>query len=108
VYAIGKVVVPSLNNKYEFSLGANLGYGVFNSKYETMQGTFKADKVYSIKLFIKLDCKNFFVDLSAMTNIIPIDAEIYTFPEGVKVVKSVEENIKYNVVMLGVGYKFAI
>jgi hypothetical protein len=43
-----------------------------------------------------------------MTNIIPIDAEIYTFPEGVKVVKSVEENIKYNVVMLGVGYKFAI
>jgi hypothetical protein len=37
VYAIGKVVVPSLNNKYEFSLGANLGYGVFNSKYEKLR-----------------------------------------------------------------------
>jgi hypothetical protein len=52
---------------------------------------------------VKFDYKNFFVDLSAMTNIIPIDAKINTVNEGVK---SVEENIKYNVVMLGVGYKF--
>jgi hypothetical protein len=35
----------------------------------------------------------------------PIDAKINTVYEDVK---SVEENIKYNVVMLGVGYKFAI
>jgi hypothetical protein len=105
VYAIGKIVVPSINNKYEFSLGTNLGYGVFNSKYETTQGTFKIDKVYSVKIYVKFDYKNFFVDLSAMTNIIPIDAKINTIHEGVK---SVEENIKYNVVMLGIGYKFAI
>jgi hypothetical protein len=70
-----------------------------------MQGTFKADRVYSPKLFIKFDYKNFFVDLSTMTNTIPIDAKINIANEGVK---SVKENIKYNAVMLGVGYKFAI
>jgi hypothetical protein len=104
VYAIGKIVLPA-NDKCEFSFGTNLGYGVFNDKYETTQGTFKADKVYSLKIFMKIDYKNFFVDLSAMTNIIPIDAKINTVHEGLK---SVKENIKYNVVMLGIGYKFVI
>jgi hypothetical protein len=104
VYAIGKIVLPSINDKYEFSFGTNLGYGVFNDKYETTQGTFKADKVYSAKIFVKFDYKNFFVDLSAMTNIIPIDAKINTVNEGLK---SVEENIGYDVIMLGIGYKFA-
>jgi hypothetical protein len=95
VYAIWKIVLP-VNDKSEFSFGTNFGYGIFNDKYETAKGTFKADKVYSAKIFVKFDYKNFFVDLSAMTNIIPIDAKINTIHEGVK---SVEENIKYNVVM---------
>ncbi|MDR2818210.1 MAG: hypothetical protein LBB37_02060 [Endomicrobium sp.] len=54
---------------------------------------------------MKFDYKNFFVDLSAMTNIIPIDGKINTVNEGLK---SVEENITYDVIMLGIGYKFAI
>jgi hypothetical protein len=54
---------------------------------------------------VKFDYKNFFVDLSAMTNIIPIDAKINTVNEGLK---SVKENIGYDVIMLGIGYKFAI
>jgi hypothetical protein len=105
VYAIGKVVWPPINDKCNLSFGANLGYGIFNSKYETAQGTFKADKVYSIKIFMKFCYKNFFVDLSAMKNIIPIDAKINTVNEGVK---RLEENINYDVIMLGVGYIFAI
>jgi hypothetical protein len=106
VYAIGKIVVPSINViGYNLSLGINLGYGVFNDKYETTQGTFKADRVYSIKLFARLDYKNFFIDLSAMTNIIPIDAKINTVNE---VVKHLEDDITYDVIMLGIGYKFAI
>jgi hypothetical protein len=66
---------------------------------------FETDKVYSAKIFVKLDYKNFFVDLSAMTNIIPIDAKINTVNEGVK---SVKADIGYDVIMLGIGYKFAI
>jgi hypothetical protein len=104
VYVIGKTVLP-INDKCNFSLGTNLGYGVFNSKYETMQVTSKADKVYSIKIFMKFCYKNFFVDLSAMKNIIPIDAKITTVNEGVK---SVKKDIEYDVIMLGLGYKFAI
>jgi hypothetical protein len=105
IYVIGKIVLPPINDKCNFSLGTNLGYGVFNGKYETMKVTSKADKVYSLKLFIKLDYKNFFVDLSAMTNIIPIDAKINTVHEGVR---SVKKDIEYDVIMLGIGYKFAI
>jgi hypothetical protein len=104
VYAIWKVVL-SVNDKNEFSFGTNFGYGIFNDKYETAKGTFKSDKVYSAKFFVKFDYKNFFVDLSAMTNIIPIDAKINTVHEGIK---SVKENINYNVIMLGIGYKFTI
>jgi hypothetical protein len=73
--------------------------------YETAQGKFKADKVYSVKVFVKFDYKNFFIDLSAMKNIIPIDAKINTVNEGVK---RLEENINYDVIMLGIGYNFAI
>jgi hypothetical protein len=109
VYAILKAALPinSINDKAKdgWSLGTNLGYGVFNSKYETAQGTFKADKVYSIKIFMEFCYKNFFVDLSAMKNIIPIDAKINTVNEGVK---SVKKDIRYDVIMLGIGYKFAI
>jgi hypothetical protein len=105
VYAIGKIVLPPINDKCGFSLGMNLGYGIFNDKYETSLGTFKADKVYSAKIFVKLDYKNFFVDLSAMINIIPIDAKIKTENEGVK---RLEKNITYDIIMLGIGYKFAI
>ncbi|MDR1244922.1 MAG: hypothetical protein LBJ98_02970 [Endomicrobium sp.] len=105
VYAIGKIVCPPINDKCNLSFGTNLGYGVFNSKYETAQGTFKADKVYSVKVFVKFDYKNFFVDLAAMKNIIPIDAKIKTENEGVKRLK---ENINYDVIMLGIGYNFAI
>jgi hypothetical protein len=54
VYAIAKIVVPSLNDRY---------------------------------------------------NIIPIDAKINTVYE---VVKSVEENITYDIIMLGIGHKFTI
>jgi hypothetical protein len=104
VYAIWKVAL-SINEKSGISLGTNFGYGIFNDKYETKQGTFKADKVYSAKVFVKFDYKNFFVDLSAMTNIIPIDAKVKTENEGVK---SLKANINYNVIMLGAGYKFAI
>jgi hypothetical protein len=68
------------------------------NKYETAKGTFKADKVYSAKIFVKFDYKNFFVDLSAMTNIIPKDTKINTENKGVK---SVKEDIKYNVIILG-------
>jgi hypothetical protein len=100
VYAIGKVVVPSLNDRYNLYLGINLGYGVFNDKYETEKGTFKTDRVYSIKLFAKLDYKNFFVDLSAMTNIVPIDAKINTVKEGIK---HLEDDITYDVIMLEIG-----
>jgi hypothetical protein len=70
-----------------------------------MQGTFKANKVYSVKIFVKVDYKNFFVDLSAMTNIIPIDAKINTVKEGLK---SVEENIGYDVIMLGSLFKIGL
>ncbi|MDR2654443.1 MAG: hypothetical protein LBB39_04000, partial [Mycoplasmataceae bacterium] len=66
---------------------------------------FKANKVYSAKLFVKFDYKNFFIDLAAMTNIIPIDAKINTVHEGVKRLK---ENINYDVIMLGIGYEFAV
>jgi outer membrane protein W len=62
-------------------------------------------KVYSTKFFVKFDYKNFFIDLSAMTNIISIDAKINTVHEGVK---SVKKDIRYDVIMLGIGYKFAI
>jgi hypothetical protein len=105
VYVIGKIVWPPINDKCNLSFGTNLGYGVFDDKYEIAQGTFKADKVYSVKVFVKFDYKNFFVDLSAMTNIIPIDAKVKTENEGVK---SLKENINYNAIMLGMGYKFAI
>jgi hypothetical protein len=106
VYAILKANLPINHEAGDgFSFGANLGYGIFNDKYETVQGTFKADKVYSAKFFVKLDYKNFFIDLSAMTNIIPINAKINTVNEGVK---HLEKNIKYDVIMLGIGYKFAI
>ncbi|MDR2644577.1 MAG: hypothetical protein LBB44_01135 [Endomicrobium sp.] len=54
---------------------------------------------------MKFDYKNFFIDLSAMTNIISIDAKINTVHEGVK---SVKKDIRYDVIMLGIGYKFAI
>jgi hypothetical protein len=101
VYAIGKIVLP-VYDKGEFSFGTNVGYGIFNSKYETAQETFKADKVYSVKVFVKFGYKNLFVDLSAMTNIIPIDAKITTVNEGVKRLK---ESINYNAIMLGIGYK---
>jgi hypothetical protein len=104
VYAIWKIVLPA-NDKCEFSFGTNFGYGIFNDKYKTAKEAFKSDKVYSAKIFVKFDYKNFFVDLSAMTNIIPIDAKINTINEGIK---SVKENINYNVIMLGIGYKFAI
>jgi hypothetical protein len=102
---IGKIVLPPINDTCNLSFGTNLGYGVFNDRYESEKGTFKADKVYSLKLFVKLDYKNFFVDLSAMTNIIPINAKINTVHEGVK---SVNKDIRYDVIMLGLGYKFAI
>jgi hypothetical protein len=105
IYVIGKIVLSPINDKCKLSFGTNLGYGVFDDKYETAQGTFKADKVYSVKLFVKLDYKNFFVDLSAMSNIIPIDAKINTINEDVKSVKS---DIGYDVITLGIGYKFAI
>jgi hypothetical protein len=109
VYAILKATlsINSVNDKAKdgLSFGTNLGYGIFNSKYETAQGKFKADKVYSIKIFMKFCYKNFFVDLSAMKDIIPIDAKINTVNEGVKRLK---ENINYDVIMLGVGYNFAI
>jgi hypothetical protein len=82
-----------------------IGYGVFNDKYETDKGTFKADKVYSVKIFVKFDYKNFFVDLSVIRNIIPINAKINTVHEGVK---SINKDIGYDVIMLGLGYKFAI
>ena len=59
VYAIGKIVLPPINDKCNLSFGTNIGYGVFNDKYETNQGTFKADKVYSVKVFVKFDYKNF-------------------------------------------------
>jgi hypothetical protein len=104
MYAIWKTVLPA-NDKCEFSFGTKFGYGIFNDKYETAKGTFKAEKVYSIKLFVKLDYKDFFIDLSAMTNIIPIDAKINTVNEGVK---HLERSITYDVIMVGIGYKFAI
>jgi hypothetical protein len=103
-YLIWKITLP-VNDESDFSLGTNTGYGIFNDKYETTQGTFKADKVYSAKVFVKFDYKNFFIDLSAMTNIIPIDAKIKTEKEDIKCLK---ENINYDVIMLGIGYKFAI
>jgi hypothetical protein len=105
VYAIWKTVLPPINDKYELSFGMNLGYGILNNKYKTAKETFKADTVYSAKFFVKFEYKNFSIDLSAMTNIIPINAKIKTVNEGVK---HLEENISYNVIMLGIGYKFAI
>jgi hypothetical protein len=104
VYAIWKIALP-VNEESGISLGINFGYGIFNDKYETEKGTFKANKVYSAKLFVKFDYKNFFIDLAAMTNIIPIDAKINTINEGVK---SVKKDISYDAIMLGIGYKFAI
>jgi uncharacterized protein YxeA len=106
VYAILKATLLTSHKAEDgLSLGASLGCGVFNYKYETTKETFKTDKVYSAKVFVKLDYKNFFVDLSAMTNIIPIDVTINTQYEGVK---RLEKNINYDVIMLGIGYKFAI
>jgi hypothetical protein len=54
---------------------------------------------------VKFDYKNFIIDLSFARNIIPIDAKINTVNEGVK---RLEKNINYDVIMLGIGYKFAI
>jgi hypothetical protein len=47
---------------------------------------------------VNFDYKNFFVDLSAMTNIIPIDAKINTINEGVK---SVKENDVFYLILWG-------
>jgi hypothetical protein len=94
-----------VNEESGISFETNFGYGIFNDKYETAQATFKANNVYSAKLFVKFDYKNFFIDLAAMTNIIPIDAKINTVHEGVK---SVKADIGYDVITLGVGYEFAI
>jgi hypothetical protein len=104
MYLIWKIALP-VNDESDFSFGTNFGYGIFNDKYKTVKGTFKADKVYSAKFFVKVDYKNFFIDLSAMTNIIPIDAKIKTKNEGIK---HLEKSITYDVIMLGIGYKFAI
>ena len=54
---------------------------------------------------MKFEYKNFVVDLSTTMNNIPIDAKINTENEGVK---SVKENVSYYIIMLGIGYKFAI
>ena len=103
-YAIGKIAVL-FNDEIGISFGLNVGYGIFNNKYENIKGTFKADKTCSKKLFVEFDYKNFFIDLSAMLNSISIDATINTQYEGVK---RLEKNIDYDVIMLGIGYKFAI
>ena len=54
---------------------------------------------------MKFEYKNFVVDLSTTMNNIPIDAKINTENEGVKRLK---ENINYDVIMLGIGYKLAV
>jgi hypothetical protein len=103
VYAIWKIALP-VNKEDSILYGVNLGYGVFNDKYETTKGTFKVDKVYSAKIFVKFDCKNFIIDLSGTMNIIPVDAKINTVNGGV----SVTDHVNYDTIMLEVGYKFAI
>ena len=40
-----------------------------------------------------------------MTNIIPIEAKINTVHEGIKLVN---KDIRYDIIMLGIGYKFVI
>jgi hypothetical protein len=56
VYAIWKIAL-SVNEESGISFGTNFGYDIFNDKYETAQGTFKANNVYSAKLFVKFDYK---------------------------------------------------
>jgi hypothetical protein len=53
---------------------------------------------------MKFCYKNFFVDLSAMKNIISIDAKINTVNEDVK---RLEENINYDVIMYNRRYERA-
>jgi hypothetical protein len=103
VYAIWKVVFPPINDKCTISVGSNYGYGILNDKYEdeATQETFKVDKVYSIKLFLRVDTI-VIIDLSVVRNMVPY--YIIT-NEGVK---SVLGLVNYDAIMLGIGYKFAI
>jgi hypothetical protein len=52
--AIGKIPVL-FNDESGISFGLNVGYGIFNDKYETAEGTFKANNVYSTKFFVKFE-----------------------------------------------------
>ena len=54
VYLILKIALL-INNKSGISFGTNFGYGIFNDKYETLQGTFKSNNVCSTKFFVKFE-----------------------------------------------------
>lgn len=97
-------MVP-INDESGISFGANFGYGVFKDKRVNTRGTFEANKVYSTKVFIKFDYKNFIINLSLTTNRIFIYSKINTENEGVK---SVTDFIDYNTITLGLGRKFVI
>jgi hypothetical protein len=116
VYAIFKTMLP-VSDKTKISFVWGPGYGIETTRKNEIYSLLKRKNgVYSLKLGIEIDYKNYFFNLSFMKSLIsykpiPIDIDLLNLdalkdginPDALK--DGIKPNVLYNVIMLGFGYR---